>query len=237
MLATGRRTGTICRYNEEAMPETTARIKRSFFEYRSSFDEPVLLAIAGVNGQPAIRELYRTLKPWGLTADGFSRHESPKLSEANLSFTLPKLRAVLRLGEVGATFSFEDPDWSMKDEMTTLIGAAERVLLRLEGFQIEGQAVTLGMHVEFLEETVSAVMGRAIQVNSSLMPDPNAMCGVSVYGQDSLVLLDRSVVLPHGLFIRIERRFILGGIALDQIAAELLRYQGQVAQALQVRFE
>jgi hypothetical protein len=55
-------------------------------------------------------------------------------------------------------------------------------------------------------ETTKADMERILQFRTPMSQENATMYGFSVYGQDSLLLLDRSLLIPDALFLRIERR-------------------------------
>jgi hypothetical protein len=192
------------------MPEDLilAEIQQAFFEYRGNFKEPITVLWTGGRHAEVIDTVHKALSPWGVGFENIAWQQGPKnLGELQLTFGVPSLFASVQVGIAGVTMTALNPDWSRAPILIAMFQAALTALRGGTGQELRVQQTTLGLHLkppdgrpfrEIIKQFVSA---------KSLGGDDATMFGVSLYHSDYSLVIDASVAIPGGLFIKLVRNF------------------------------
>lgn len=185
-----------------AEPEI-ANIPESYFEYRGDFQNPLF----GWWQQPnhVIEALYQTLKPWNVNlGNAFWEKDAKTVREAQIGFNVEKLSAVIKVGMETATFSSVNPDWEGAEQLISLFDLVMSTIKTAGKAEISAQEALLAMHVRQGNRSVKEVMEGLVSAEKL---GPGQMYGVSVYGDETTLLLDKSQKYTDAVFIRVSRKF------------------------------
>lgn len=184
-----------------------AEIQQAFFEYRANFKEPIASLWFGGRQGEIINTMHKALSPWNVGLENISWNAAPKnLGELQLTFGVPSLLAGFQLGVGGLTLSAVNPDWSRAPQFIALFQTGVDTLKDTVGQEFQSQQVTLAFHLKPGTKPFREILSQF--VNSEALGSSDAeMFGVSVYGRDSLFVIDGSAVVPGGVFIKLVRTF------------------------------
>jgi hypothetical protein len=191
------------------MPEelTIADIQQAFFEYRANFKEPIVTSWFEKRQGEIVGVLLKVLSEWGVTLENITWNQAPKnLREVQLTFGVPSLSASIQVDLGGATMSAFNPDWSRAPALLSLFQTVFGALKRSTGQDILLQQTTLGLHVKPGVKPFRGVVSQFVNPGA-LGSEDAAMFGVSVYYNDYSFVIDGSVVVPGGVFIKLIRNF------------------------------
>ncbi len=201
------------------MHETTgARISDSYFEYKADFLNPVFDAWAEPN--PLARSLFQSLRKWGITLADVSWSKEPRnLKEIQLTISVLQMNAAVQLGVDSAIFLASNADWSRAPALVELFDTAMASIRQVSGAQLASQETVLAFHLVPGQED----LGRLTQnlVNADIL-GPARMYGISLYREDSSLVIDGSLRYVGGIFMRINRRFS-ESTSFSEIAATLYK--------------
>jgi hypothetical protein len=185
-----------------AEPEI-ANIPESYFEYRADFKIPLFDWWRQPN--QVIEALYQTLKPWNVNLGNAFWEKDPKtIREAQIGFSVERLSAVIKVGIETAVFSSVNPDWEGAEQLISLFDLAMSTIRTAGKAEIATQEALLAMHVRQGSRSLREVMEGLV---SAAKLGPGRMYGVSVYGDETTLLLDKSQKYTDAVFIRVSRKF------------------------------
>ena len=191
------------------MPEelTLADIHMPFLEYRANYKESITSLWFGLRQQADIVDaLLKALAPQ-LTFENITWNQAAKnLAEAHISFSLPSLVSTILVGIRGVTISVLNPDWSRTPLLTSVLQLAVDALKASIGKELEAQQIALAFHLKPGAKPFRESMTRFVNAKA-LASDDAKFFGVSVYYPDFAFVIDSSVSVPDGVFIRIVRTF------------------------------
>lgn len=187
--------------------QSVADIQQAFFEYRANFKEPIASLWFGGRQGEIINTVHKALSPWNVALENISWNAAPKnLGELQLTFGVPSLLAGIQLGVGGLTLSAVNPDWSRAPQLMTLFQTGVDTLKDTVGQEFQSQQVTLAFHLKPGTKPFREILSRFVD-STALGSEDAEMFGVSVYGRDSLFLIDGSSIVPGGVFIKLVRTF------------------------------
>jgi len=185
--------------------QSIAEIQQAFREYRANFKEPIASLWFGGRQGEIINKVHKALSPWNVGLDNIAWNATPKnLGELQITFGIPSLQACIQLGVGGLTLSAVNPDWSRATQFITLFQTGVDSLKDAVGQEFKSQQVTLAFHLKSGPKPFREILSQFVN-STALGGDDAEMFGVSVYGRDSLFLIDGSAVVPSGVFIRLVR--------------------------------
>lgn len=180
-----------------------AEIPESYFEHKAEFKVPVFEAWTLPN--PLVRALFATMKEWGTSLGDISWNKDPSTyKDFQMTFSVPRINAMVRVGLAQAEFIAVNPDWSKAPALVELFETVLAKIQETTGAEIASQEMTLAMHVTPGPVKFGELMARL--VNSSIF-GAGDMYGVSVYRQDSALIIDKSLRYDGAVFVRLHRRF------------------------------
>ncbi len=177
-------------------------------EYQARFDRPHVGLIA--NDRPRIFEAVVTaLLPFNFRIAN---------AEIIATGTLADHKVVLRIPERGISFQFgaedyrfgkEGSSWVTADEDAKVLVAAEGALLEGSGAKVESCIVTTAMHLQPLAKTREEILAPFVpEPFKPLMARHQAQTfGSHLKWADGDVLLDFSLALANGIFLRLTSQF------------------------------
>lgn len=196
-----------------------AEMSRGFVEYRTTFMEPIFAAWYSKEAL-AVASVYKALVPWGVDLENVSWNANAKnLKEAQVTFTITTLPVVLHIGIGGLTIIISNADWS---QAPALIALSQAVLDTLRGLgvkEIYSQEAVLGFHISPGPKPFREIMKQFVNTKA-LGLDDSQMYGVGSYGADFSLVIDNSIHVPQGVFVRITRVFP-AATRFDEIASIL----------------
>lgn len=195
-----------------------AEVPVGFFEYHADFKEPIFETWFGKDAPTA--GMYKVLTPWGVDLSKVSYNATPKnLQEIQVSFATTKPPAIVNLGLGGMSFIVRDADWAQATELLSLLEAVRNHLKTTIPIEFNSQKTILGFHVKPGPKPFREVLQRF--VNAKAIGGENAASfGVAAYGADYTILMDNSLAIPNGLFVKITRVFSVE-MPLNEIASIL----------------
>jgi hypothetical protein len=184
-----------------------ADIQQAFLEYRANFKEPITSLWYGRRQGEIITALHKALSPWGVGLENIVWNQTPKnLGEVQLTFGVPSFVASIQVGIGGLTMNALNPDWSRAPQFISLFQTGVDAVTATVGQELRSQQTTLGFHVKPGTRPFREILGQVVNARM-LGSEDAAMFGVSVYFSDFLFVIDKSVMFPEGVFIRLIRTF------------------------------
>lgn len=211
--------------------KTTAEVALSFLEYRGSFREP-LLEIWGHHG-PLVHAVYTAFREWNVSLENVTAKENPaNASEFQVNFNLLNWKVIFGVGIGSVSFTVANPDWSEVELVKKIGRAGLEAVFQSTRAELEKQSVTLSMHLRPQGRTVRDVTSRFVHADvGKTLAETVRGVGFSVYGEQSLWVIDLSATYPDAIFVRIARTFD-GATPLDGIAAELETQENRLLDML-----
>ncbi len=199
-----------------------ADIQQAYFEHRTSFKTPIAPLFYGGRQGEVISVVHKALTPWGVGLENIFWNQAAKnLGEVQLTFGVPLLLASIQLSLSGMTMNALNPDWSRASQFISLFKAGVEAVTVGLGQELQSQQTTLGFHVKPAATPFRAILKQF--VNAPLLDSENAeMFGVSVYHRDFTYVIDKSVTVPEGVFIRLIRVFS-PSTAFEEMAAAIYK--------------
>lgn len=184
------------------------KISVSSAEYLARFDRPYVGLIA--NDRPRVFEaVVAALLPFGFKLANTEIVTTGTLADHKVIFNLPERGISFQFGAEEYRFGKDGASWNTVEEDTKVLFAAERALLEEGGAKIESCLVTLAMHLQPLFK-------RREEILAPFMPEPFKLLltgrqaqtfGNHLKWSDGDVLLDFSVALANGIFLRLSSQF------------------------------
>lgn len=212
-----------------------ADIQMPFLEYRANYKDPITSIWFDRRQGDIIDALLKALAPH-LLFENIGWNQAPKnLADAHLSFSLPSIFSTILVGVRGVTISVLNPDWSRAPMFVSMFQMAIDALKASIGKELEGQQLTLGFHlkpgVKPFRETVTRF------VNAKALNSEDAgFFGVSVYYPDRFFVIDSSVAVVGGIFIKLNRNYN-GGKRFEEMATILRKDEETTLHYLGLKLE
>src|ERR1700734_4126090 len=129
---------------DEQLP--LADIPVGFFEYRSTFNEPLFWH---EGKQTVVKEMYKVLRPWEVNLDKITWNANPRnMMEVQFTFAVPKPSVVVTIGVGGLTIIANNANWSEAGELTKLLQTVVDGIKKIGGTELESHQTVLGFHVK-----------------------------------------------------------------------------------------
>lgn len=217
------------------MPEKTqAEIPYSLLEYTAEFKGPILEGMS----VPAriIAAVLDALQPSGYNLDGVEANtQVRKLSEYSIIFNRttparPSRSLTLGLGKVH--IAAENLDWSDSVQFISEQDAALGAIRTVSGAEFVSQKVVVGMHIQLKEKERKDVTAPLLSsVAFRLLEGDADSSGVILMGGKTVIVIDNSLALANGLFVRISQDH-QGEASLAEIAERLRRDEQRMFDVL-----
>lgn len=199
----------------------TAEIVESYFEYRASVLPPMFAAWTLPNA--LVEALYPVLKQWQVGLGDISwNKETTSFQDLQLTINVTKLRALLKIGLESVSCVALNPDWSEAVVLVGMFQTALGTIFKAAKTEISSHEDVLSMHITPGPKSFKSTLSTF--VNEKVLGAAQ-MFGVSVYHEDSSIVLDKSVKYDEALFVRIYRKLPLG---LDFMGAAKYLYDDEV---------
>jgi hypothetical protein len=189
------------------MPELV-KIPMASAEYLARFDRPYIGLIA--NDRPRVLEaILAALLPFDFKLRNTELVTAGTLADQKVVFKLPERGISFQFGAEEYRFGKDGASWSTVEEEAKVLLAAEHALLDGCGAKVESCLVTLAMHLQPLSKTREEIL-------APFMPEPfkslltkrqTQTFGNHLKWADGDVLLDFSVVVANGVFLRLSSQF------------------------------
>jgi hypothetical protein len=214
-----------------------ADIQQSFFEYRANFKEPIVAFWFERRHGEILGALYKALAPWHVGLQNITWNQGAKnASEIQFTFGVPSLLASMQVGIGGVTITATNPYWARAAELVSLFQAGLEALKESTAQELQSQLVTLGFHVKpVAEKSFKQILSQFVNTRA-LGAEDAAMYGVSVYSSDYSFVIDGSVVIPGGVFIKLLRNFS-AETRFEQMAATLFEDEATVLRRLGLKLQ
>jgi len=186
---------------------TIADFRNAFFEYRTVFEEPIFRFWNGERQVEMVAALHKALSPWGIGLEGMSWNQSAKnLGEIQLTIGVPSLSATIQVGVGGVTMSANNPDWSHATQYATLFQTALDTLKAKIEQEFQAQQATLAFHLAPGAKPFRDLLMNFVKTADFASEDAK-MFGVSAYYSDFSFVIDASLLVPDGVFVKLNRIF------------------------------
>lgn len=191
------------------MPEKTqAEITYSQLEYTSTFEKPILQALSPPSG--LIAAVLDALKAWGYKLDGVEANSQVlKLNEYSIVFrrttpAFPPRSLTLGLGK--AIVTAENIDWTEAGQFIAELSAALGAIHDVGGAEIQSHHLAVGMHIQLKDRPRNDVTAPLVSpVADGILDGKTDFSGVILLRGKAIVVIDASVGIANGLFVRISR--------------------------------
>jgi hypothetical protein len=191
-------------------------IPESVFEHRIDFDSHWI--DKWVSPNPFIGILYSALQDWDVALTDFSFNNDAKtVGDVQLTVAVRRLNSIIRVGVDNLIFRSTNPDWEMADKLILLFERASAAIRGSVSSLIKKQESLIAFHVS--PGSIDMREATSKLVNVTVLGDAKSF-GVSVYRDDSSLLVERSLRYDGGIFIRINRSFA-AEVALSDLALRL----------------
>ena len=185
---------------------TPADIQMPFLEYRANYKEPIISIWFDRRQGDIIDALLKALGPQLMFENITWNQAAKNLAEAQLSFSLPSLFSTILVGIRGVTISVLNPDWSRVPLLTSAFQSGIDALKASIRKELEAQQIALALHLKPGTKPFRELMTRFVNAKSLASEDAKSF-GVSVYYPDFAFVIDSSVSVPDGVFVKIVRDF------------------------------
>jgi hypothetical protein len=215
------------------MPELI-KIPTASAEYQARFDRPYIGLVAS-DMQRVYESVLVALLPFKLRLADTEVDTSGRLADHKVVFRIPDRGISFQFGAEGYRFGKVEPSWAKVDEDTAVLAAAEGALLAASGAKIKECVLTIAMHMQPLSKTREEVL-------APFVPEPFktflAVRNAQTFGNhlkwaNGNVLLDFSVAVANGIFLRLTSEFE-GHPPLPEILAKIREDQSSVLEILGV---
>jgi len=191
------------------MPDKTqAEITYSLLEYTSAFKRPILEAWS--SPAKVIAAVLDALQPSGYKLDGVETNvRALKLDEYSIVFrrttpALPPRSLTLGLGKAFVTA--ENLDWTEAEQFISGQSAALNAIREVGRAEIQSQQLVVGMHIQLKDRPRKDVTAPLLSpVACGLLDGKADFSGVILLREKAIVVIDASLALANGLFVRIRR--------------------------------
>jgi hypothetical protein len=201
---------------------TVADIQQGSFEYRANFREPVTAFWQSERQAELIKAVYKALSPWKVPLENVSWNSAAKnVGEIQLNFSAPSLLANIQIGISGVTMTAFNVVWSNAKTLVAFFQAAVDATKGSAQEDFQSQLATLAFHIKPGPWAFKEVLAQFVNAKALGADDAN-MYGVSVYRNDYSFVIDGSVVIPGGAFVKLIRSFGADK-RLEEVAAVILR--------------
>lgn len=202
---------------DEQLP--LADVPLGFLEYRATFSEPIFSAWYEGKSH-LIREVYEVLLPRGIDLEKVSWNPTAKnLKEAQITFSVPSPSVIANIGIGDLTIIANNADWSQAAALSSLFHDVLGSVLRVGNTKVHTQQTVLGFHVKPGPKPFREVLKQFINTRA-LGKEDASMYGMVLYGAEHSILIDNSLTIAEGLFVRITRVFP-GNTSFEEMAAIL----------------
>lgn len=210
-----------------------ADIPVGFFEYRTTFKEPIF-STWSEGKSTLVKEMYKVLLPWGVDLEKISWNATPRnLKEAQVTFAVPNLSVLVNVGIGGVTIIANNADWSQASALSALFQAVVDGVTKIGNTHIESHQTVLGFHLKPGPKPFRDVMSQFIDAKA-LGEEDAAMLGVGLYSSDHSLIIDNSALVPDGVFVKITRVFP-SAIRFEEMAAILSKEEEALLHRLGFR--
>lgn len=191
------------------MPEKTqSEITYSVLEYTAAFKRPIFVVPSPLG--ELIASISDALAPSGYTFSGIDLSlQTAKLDEVMIVFrrTIPPAPArSFGLGFGKVYVRAENLDWPEADAFISSQSAALNVIRQKGGAEIQSQQLVVGMHVQLMNRSRKDVTAPLLSsVGAKLLDGEADFSGVVLTREKAIFVIDASVGVANGLFVRISR--------------------------------
>lgn len=214
--------------------KSQAEITYSLLEYNAPFKNP-LLGISSSSGE-LISKVLKELEPSGYTFSGVEVNlPALKLDELAIMFRRtapPTPNRNLSLGFGKVRITAENLDWTEAEQFISAHSAALGAVHDLAGAEFQSQQLVVGMHIQIKDrprkDVTAPLLSRAA---AGLFDGEPEFSGVVLLQGKAVILIDASIGIANGIFLRISREH--GPKApFDELAATLQRDENRVFETL-----
>jgi hypothetical protein len=208
------------------MPELV-QIQFATAEYQARFERPHV-AFVGHDWTRAFEAVFTALLPFNLLLANTEIVNTGKLVDNKAIYRIPERGISFQFGAEEYRFSKDAASWATAEDDGQILLAAERALMEGSGAKIASFIVTVAMHLQPLTKPREEIL-------SPFIPEPFKVLMTQrqthAYGNhfifaDGNVLLDFSVAIANGIFVRFSSHFnghpplseVLAKVRSDQIA-------------------
>ncbi|MGO4884672.1 MAG: hypothetical protein ACLP59_28205 [Bryobacteraceae bacterium] len=189
------------------MPDLV-KIPMASAEYLARFDRPYVGLIA--LDRPRIFEaVVAALLPFNFRLTNTELVTAGSLADHKVIFRLPDRGISFQFGAEEYRFGKDGSSWSTAEEDAGVLLAAERALLEGSGAKVESCLATIAMHLQPLAKTREEILAPFVpEPLKPLMTNRHAQTFANhLKWADGDVLLDFSLALANGIFLRLSSLF------------------------------
>ncbi len=214
---------------DEQLP--LADIPAGFFEYRTTFKEPLFWH---EGKQIVVKEVYKLLLPWGVDLEKITWNANPRnMKEVQFTFAVPKPSVLVSVGVGGVTIIANNADWSQASVLTALFQVIVDGLKKICNTELESHQTVLGFHLKPGPRPFGDVLGQFVNAKALGQADASMM-GVGFYCAEHSLIIDSSTVIPGGVFVKITRTF-QAATRFEEIASILWKEEESLLHRLGFR--
>ena len=174
--------------------------------------------------------------PFGIDLEKVSGSENPRnLKEAQVTFAVAKPAVLITIGLGGVTILANNADWSEAPALIALVQTVLSNVLRATEAKLESHQAVVGFHIKPGPKPFGDVMKRFVDVGAISAEKPT-MIGVGLYGPEYSLILDNSINVPGGLFVKITRVFP-SATGFEEMASILWKDEENLLRTLGFRME
>jgi hypothetical protein len=189
------------------MPELV-KIPMASAEYLARFDRPYVGLIAGDRPR-AFEAVVAALLPFDFRLANSELVTTGTLADHKVICRIPERGISFQFGAEDYRFGKDGSSWSTAEEDARVLLAAEHALLEASGAKVDSRLVTIAMHMQPLTKTRDEILAPFVPepFKRLVINRPPQSFGTHVKWKDGDVLLDFSVALANGVFLRLSSQF------------------------------
>lgn len=199
-----------------------AQVQQPMFAYRLFYREPIF-DLDELDSE-IVQAAFNAFRPWNISLENVKvKEDAANLAEEATTLTLFGGRITFSVTPGGCAIAVANPSWAEVDLIVNVCTAGVAAVLEASEASLDKQVASIAMHLSPQPgaNSLTDLTSKFVKIDlSKLGGAPPKSFGFSVYRDDLLWVVDRSVSFDNSLFVRMDRWFN-GGESLAQIARQL----------------
>jgi len=197
-----------------------AQVQLPLFGYRLFYRDPMF--DLDELDEVAAKAAFLAFRQWNISLENVTfKENAANLAEEATNLSLLGGRITFSLNPGGCGILVVNPDWSEADLVIQIARAGIEAVLKATKAVADKQVASITMHLTPQTGTIGDITSKFVRLDMNKLIGASALCfGFSVYRDDLMWVVDKSVSFQNSLFVRLDRSF-RGGDPLEDITHQL----------------
>jgi hypothetical protein len=206
--------------NSPSAGKIRAQAQQPMFVYRLLFREPIF-NLDDIDDS-AVGAAFQAFRPWNVSLENIKvKEDAANFAEEATEISLLGGRVAFIISPGGCSLVVANANWAETESILAIAGAGVDAVLSATGMVPDRQLGSITMHLTPERGAIADITSKFVKIDMSLFGGgaPQSV-GFSIYREEFLCVVDRSVAFPNSLFVRWDRWF-KGDAKLDELAHQL----------------